>query len=187
MILIHQRRFALVLLAILTLTSTGSLAQDLELIPEDECIFELDLPEGADVEIDRDSHGRQRRFNFKPLQPDRYHSKKCTIRFPSGLEQDYTLLVKGGKQIRLALADPGAAKLELVLQSGSCQAESAPRFVLGGDNVLIETTANIGHLWSTSTGRVLRSYDFGKLYCHCSSGHIPRETVWKRILRESFS
>jgi len=52
----------LILLALLLISDRGAEAQSDEVVPEDSCVLELDLPDGATVTIDGRDYGTKRRM-----------------------------------------------------------------------------------------------------------------------------
>ena len=116
-----MRQFAVSILCVLSSTAiTGMLpaagqaaGKGAELIPEDTCIVELTLPEGATVTVDGEDYGAQRKFVYERLTPKTTYEYEFVIHYPSGETSKHAMLLEGGRRVRLAKRDPVARVSEL--------------------------------------------------------------------------
>tara|TARA_R100001143_G_C3342533_1_gene125032 strand:+ start:1106 stop:1354 length:249 start_codon:yes stop_codon:yes gene_type:complete len=71
----------LFLVLFLLILSNGFAFAENDLVPEDECILELTLPEGASVKVDGEDYGTQREITFSPLERLKNYKSRMTIRY----------------------------------------------------------------------------------------------------------
>ncbi len=117
--MIRKKNLAWVLinLVIFTATSVLTFAAD-ELVPEDECVVELTLPEDSTVKLQGRDYGTRRMITYDSLTPGKINKVPLEIHYPSGKTSEHTLLLKGGRRVRLAKCDPAKNNLELVEMAG---------------------------------------------------------------------
>ena len=138
--------------------AANAAAETEELIPEDTCIVELTLPEGATVTVDGKECGTRRRFVYESLIPRTTYKYEFVIHYPSGETTEHTLLLEGGRRVRLAKRDPKARAAELVPQYGHKSVVDSVAFSPDGRTVLTGSDWDTAILWSVKTGRKLRTY-----------------------------
>jgi WD40 repeat protein len=160
---IRVATFAAVSALILSLAAEA--VADEKSIPPDAASLDLDLPQGARVEINGQNFGEHRSITFRPLQPDRLYPYQLTTHLPSGGKDARTILVERGRPMHLAIADDRQQRPELVLQKDSL-------FTLGRlatfspDGRLVATQGNGNSVivWDARSGLKLRT---------CPAADIP--------------
>ena len=159
----HLMRLACVVMSMALVATARVGANDdvTELVPEDTCIVELTLPEGATVTVDGEDCGTRRRFVYEPLTPGEFYQHEFVVRYPSGKESKHNLLLEGGRRVRLAKRDPAGRIPELVVQAGHGSAICSVAFSPDGRNILTGSLDNTTILWDAKTGRELRTFEGG--------------------------
>ena len=147
----------------------GVWAQDSDDVANDECVLQLNVPEGASITVDGRAYGTKRELTFRKLKPGARYASKVIVHLPDGREERRTVFVKGGQRIQLTFEGPPTAlsrmieepkndaRPELVLQAGHTSAPLYADFSPDGRYVVT------GHgvtaiLWEVATGRQLRTY-----------------------------
>ncbi len=128
-----------------------------EVVPEDTCVVELNLPEGSTVEVDGTDHGTQREFEYQPVEPNGFHSHTYKLRFPSGLEEEHKIRVCGGRKVRLARRDPSHQLPELVVPSVTAGCGTPSLQFFSDESKVLSYEGNAA-LYDIITGRLLRSF-----------------------------
>jgi WD40 repeat protein len=114
-----SRRHEMVLCVIcIGVAVVARMAMAEEIVAEDSCVVELQLPAGATVSADGKGYGSNRRLAYESLTPRRIYQVPLAIHYPSGKTSQHNLLIEGGRRVRLARLDPGNVKLELVEMAG---------------------------------------------------------------------
>lgn len=128
-----------------------------ELIPEDACVLQLSLPEGATVNLDGQDYGKQRRLEYNNLQPGRIYTSVLRTRLRDGAENKRELLVRGGWNVAVSPWAGTGSLPELVPQTGH---SGACKLAVSSDGRLLLTGGDDGKviLWNTANGRQLRLY-----------------------------
>ena len=140
-----------------------------EMVPEDTCILELTLPAGATVSIDGQAYGTKRRLTFDSLTPHEIYPKQLAIRYPSGKTSEHTILLEGGRRVRLARLDPKVQLPEFVTQRATA-ACGLPLCQFSPDEKRLLLYEGNAALCDVSTGRLLRIFRYSgpALLCTCS-------------------
>ena len=107
---------ALILAFLISIAAPARAADDI--VPEDSCVLELDLPAGATVTIDGRDYGTKRKMTFGSLARGRLYPSKLRIAFPGGTTDERELLIHGGWRIPLRIAPRDPSAPELVPQTG---------------------------------------------------------------------
>lgn len=129
-----------------------------EVVPEDTCIVEMSLPDGATVSVDGRDYGTNRTLTFRSLEPGKVYRSKLVVTFPGESEEDYVLLIRGGLRVPFAVYGPDKGRPELALQMGHNRAVRCVAFSPDGGRVLTGSDDNTAILWDTATGRQLRTF-----------------------------
>lgn len=156
-------RLVLAGLAIASLCGVGGLATihaDQAIPPTDTGIIDLEIPKGATATVSGREYSASRALEFKPFAPGASAKYDFTVRLSNGRSVMRSVLLMGGRRVRLAVTDePAGARPELVLQTGHTNRIAAiayspdgTRFLTGGDD-------SQAILWDVSTGRVLRTFE----------------------------
>ena len=147
---------AIYLSCLLVLGITNNLTAK-ELIPEDECVLELDLPKGATAEIDGKDYGTGRTIAFRSIERHKLSISELKIDFSSGRTSRHTLMLRSGQRIRLAKRDPDAGLPELMpLRITAACGLPMHRFSPDETKVLLYEGTAI--LYDLKTGRLLRAF-----------------------------
>lgn len=146
------------ILMILAAATLGQASDDSLIVASDAAIVELELPDGATVEIEGRPLGEKRRFKFAGLDPGRPQPRQLRVTFPDGRTVQRLLLVEGGRQIKLALQHPAAKVPEVFLQSGHSSYLTAA--VFSSDGRYAATGGDDGRaiVWDVQSGRQLRTF-----------------------------
>ena len=136
---------------------TAESAQDAVGVPEDECVLELILPEGATVTVDGNEYGTKRKLIFESLQSGTRYTSTVQVRFSDGSRVERNVLIEGGRLLRLALVAPSVGRPELVVQTGKGWAlhhalSPNGRYFAHGNR------DGVASLWDASSGRRLRTF-----------------------------
>jgi WD40 repeat protein/uncharacterized caspase-like protein len=127
------------------------------LVPKDTCILELTLPEGTTTSIDGDDQGIKRRMTWSKLKPGVIYQTRLTVTFRNGGSDERTILVEGGRRIRLALPSPSAKMPKIVPQVGHTHVQHA-RLSSDGRWLLTGGNDGLAVLWNVKTGRSIRVF-----------------------------
>ena len=146
-------------MALVATARVGANDEPLELVPEDACIVELTLPDGATVTVDGEDCGTRQRFVYEPLTPGEFCQHEFVVRYPSGKESKHNLLLEGGRRVRLAKRDPAGRIPELVVQAGHGNGVQSVAFSPDGRNILTGSLDGRAILWDANTGRELRAFE----------------------------
>lgn len=151
---------AVLVLALLSTAPAPLFAQGPEdkLVPEDTCILELTLPEGATVKVDSRDYGTKRWLTYSDLQPGKTYVAKVHITFPGGGVEDHKLMIEGGRLVRLASAGTSARTPELVLNTRHRTGVECFALSPDGRYVLSGSEDHTAILWEFSTGRKIRDF-----------------------------
>ena len=152
----------LILLALLLISGRGAEAQSDDVVPEDSCILELDLPAGATVTIDGRDYGTKRRMTFGSLDPGRLYPSRLQVAFPDSTADERELLIRGGWRIPLRIAPRDSSAPELVLQTGHTGSVVSVAFSPDGGQVLTGSGDNTAILWDARCKRRLNSAAQGR-------------------------
>jgi|GEM_PF-3288795 len=127
-------------------------------IPEDQCVLELNLPEGSRAEVN--GHIR---FYKKPvvvldrMKGDSARPLNLMLRYPSGAGAVETTLLRGGTRVKISRLDPGERRPELVVQTGTMDVIDAEAPQPGYWRML-DTDRGVLVLRDMQTGWILRRY-----------------------------
>lgn len=135
-------------------------------VPKDMAVLELQLPRGAKATLDGTEGGGQRRWEHGPLKPHEVLTRKLVVDFGGGQKPvERRLLLKGGWDVVIALADPRVPGPEPVLQRGHVRfGESYSDGILAvaysPDGKLVATGGRDRRiiLWEAQTGRSVRTF-----------------------------
>ena len=124
----------------------------------DACVVEFRLPAAATVTIDGQDYGRKRQLVYQPLEPGKTYASKAEIRYPGGQSESHTLLLEGGRTVRLLSAGPKIAQTGIEIQSK--QTSSITAFAFSPDRRMLAISGfrNPVTLWDLATGRRLRTF-----------------------------
>jgi len=153
---------------VLALVGPWGIAGDNWMPKSDSCRVELYLPEGTTLAVDGRDCGQLRELDFSGLSPGQYYVSQLQVRFPGGDVQQRTLMIEGGRRLRLAASEPRANRPELLVQTS--------RHWDSLDGRLLATGSDKGkvQLWDASAGTELRSW-------RAASGHgggpVPLDSV----------
>ena len=139
-----------------TLVAATAIAE--ELVPEDECVLELDLPPGTEVELDGQSYGNRQHFLWRDLAADEFREVRLTLTFNDGETFHQRLLLLGGNRVRLPMRSSRSRSPELVIQSGHASAVTAAVFSDEERYAITGAADGTAMLWEVETGRRLRTY-----------------------------
>ncbi|QDT71730.1 caspase family protein [Lacipirellula limnantheis] len=131
----------------------------LALVPEDEAILELDIPDGVRVEIDGQAVDDPRRVVWSGASSDRPIEAQLAATFADGGRKERSLLMWGGHAVRLPLRSPAAAVPTPVLQIGHAEEVSSVAFSPDGKLGLTGSWDNTAAVWDVATGRRLRTLE----------------------------
>ena len=123
-----------------------------EPVPEDTCIVEFALPDGATVFVDGDDYGTQRKFVYQPLKPGATYEYEFVVHYPSGEKSKHTLVMEGGRRVRLALQDPTIERPTLAIQTGHSRPITAMAFSPNGDFIATGSADGKVIVWDAATG-----------------------------------
>lgn len=126
-------------------------------VPADTCVLQLQLPDGASVNIDGQDYASSRKLTFDGLTPGQYYTSQARIRFANGRTSERMVLIEGGRTLNLAILDPTVDRPELIVQTDrfwdmSTSLTPDGRYMVFGGN---DGTAAV---WEVATGRKLRVY-----------------------------
>jgi WD40 repeat protein len=130
---------------------------DEELVPDDTCYVELELPPGATVRVGTKDHGAKRRITFRPLTPGKPYKTKFTITFADGQTAERDIVLRGGWHTRLPVRPSDVSRPELLLQVGHNEEITAIAFSPDGTRVLTASRDSTAIVWDAVTGRTLLS------------------------------
>lgn len=133
-------------------------AESAGIVPEDTCILELTLPEGATVSVDGRDYGTKRTLTFRRLERGKIYRSKLVVTFSDGPREERELLIQGGRRVNLALAKANPDAPELLLQTGHNSRITCSVFSPDGHHVLTGSWNGKAILWDATTGRILRTY-----------------------------
>jgi WD40 repeat protein len=126
-------------------------------IPGDRAILHFDVPAKAAVFVDGADQGDRRRLEVADLKPGELVERKVRFKLPGGAEQERTVFLAGGWEVRLAPL-PTGARPELVLQTGHGDRITALAFSPDGKYLLTGSADKTAILWDAATGRQLRKF-----------------------------
>ena len=131
---------------------------DADVVPEDQCIVDLELPVGATVRVDGRDYGASRHLTFQPLERQKTYPTPFKIQFQDGSEDTRTVLVHGGWRVRLVLAEANKATPELVPQTGHSRKVFSVAFSPDGSRALTGSEDTTAILWDVASGRQIRTF-----------------------------
>jgi WD40 repeat protein len=177
-------RWAIIWGMVLTSLVKSAYSQDAkqESVPEDTCIMDLFLPAGATVNVDGIDYDKQRRMAWSGLKSGSVYRSQVTIDFGGKGRDKRTILVEGGRRVRLVLPEPTSTTPKIVPQTGHTLAESAQ---LTPDGRWLITGGHDGQviLWDARTGRAVYSFKgSGSSIKHVAISNDGRRilsTTWK--------
>lgn len=123
----------------------------------DRCQVLMDLPLGTQVTIDSRDYGEQSNFDFNDLTPGQVYPSRVALRFHSGERLDRTVLIQGGRRIRLAELDPKEPRPEMVLQQGHFKGCNSVAYSHDGHMIASGSDDGTIKLWSAVDGRFLKT------------------------------
>jgi len=140
--------------ASMPLAAHGAEAQP---VAPDACRLELRLPKDATVSVDGRDFGHVEHLDYSGLNPNQVYVAQLVVRFPGGSSRQRTLLIEGGRTMRLVIVDPQVGQPEVLVQTGrhwdlSMSLTPDGRYMAFGGN---DSTAAV---WEVGTGRKLRVY-----------------------------
>jgi WD40 repeat protein len=127
-------------------------------LPEDTCAVALEVPDGTTSAVDGRDYGTRRQLSFRPLRPGQTYRSQLVVRFPDGATATRTLLLEGGRRIRLALRPADDRRPELVAQTGHAGVVCGVAFSPDGARVATGSYDLSVVLWDTASGRQLRAF-----------------------------
>ena len=179
-------RSVLIAFAMSLIAGAGAHGSD-ELVPEDECVLELDLPLGATVTIDGADFGSQDRIVWQNVEPGKQWSNRLVVRFADGERVERTLLLTTGQRVRLPLRSPREAIPGLVVQTGHTGFVRSVGLSRDGRKIVTASDDSTAILWETATGRKLRTFQghtgwvtsvaFGPVGRHLLTGSVDGTAV----------
>lgn len=131
---------------------------DEELVADGSAVLELEIPDGATVNVDGRDYGTQRRLTFRPLQQLRTYKSQLSIRLRDGNDIRREVLLKSGWRFRVRTLAPDIARPELVTQLGHWHPIENLCFSPDGRYVLSASQDGSAILWDWASGRALRQY-----------------------------
>lgn len=134
---------------------------DEEEVPEGTCILELNLPDGATVNVDGRDYGTKRRITYTSLESGKTLGSKVNITFSGGQREDRKVLVEGGQRIRFASAGPPGSRPQLIVPTGSFGGIRAMSLTEDGRHLLTASSL-LAVLWDVATGRQLCTFHLDK-------------------------
>ncbi|MEQ8791511.1 MAG: caspase family protein [Pirellulaceae bacterium] len=153
-----------IFLAVLALFTVGTKLpiQAAEDVAADTCILELSLPEGATVSVNGRDYGGKREFTWRNLGRGKIFAGKVDVRYADGTVEERTVLIEGGRKLRLAAQHPSTPRPQLVLRTGHSQRVSCAAFSPNGEWIATGSFDKSIIVWDRATGGELRRYLISK-------------------------
>jgi WD40 repeat protein/predicted Ser/Thr protein kinase len=131
-------------------------------IRPDTAILELlELPDGAKVFVDDREQRAQRRVELGSFKAGEWQTHELRVELP-GAKEPFTrsVLLRGGWLARIPLPEQaGAARPELVVQTGHTGRVTSVAFNRDGSRILTGSSDKTANLWGAASGRKLRAFE----------------------------
>ncbi len=125
--------------------------------PADRCVVQLSLPAGATIKIDDTDYGETKTLSFDQLAPGQRYVSQATIHNADGTREQRSLVIEGGRTIRLVSRALAKQTAEPVLQAGHRGYIRSLDFTRDG-RYLVSLSNEAAIVWDVATGRQLRTF-----------------------------
>jgi WD40 repeat protein len=147
------------LIAMALLFAESPLAAADELVPDDTCYVDLEMPPDATVTVDGRPRGQKRELSYSSLRPGTIYRSRITVRMADGNQQQHELLVRGGRRMRLAVSPSADSRPRMMLQAGHTQGISCLAISPDQQLLLTGSADNTVGVWNTDTGHMIHAFN----------------------------
>ncbi|MCA9055330.1 MAG: WD40 repeat domain-containing protein, partial [Planctomycetaceae bacterium] len=133
----------------------GVAATELQAVPSDECIIEIQAPSDARVFLAGKDYGSKRTLTYNSLQPGVLYAVPIRIEKSGAVLVENKLLIRGGWHIPVVVPPTGLPTR--VLQTGHANDISSLALTADGDRLITGSYDNSILIWDTKSQRTERS------------------------------